>query len=223
MSGMSLDLMMFFLFLAGLFYFGLRKSKKVASEEGYLLADRNTSLFSLTATLVMTELNTATLLAFSSLGYLAGGWAMRLPCIFLIGLLFYALTVAKKWKEFDRTSVASFFSERYGKGIGIFASIALLLGMVGFSAAYVQSIYLLFTPIFPNLSPWLLSGVLVATVLVLVVRGGLISIIRTDVFTFLIAIVFFPLMAYFSYRSSFGEATLSENPQLVLPFKFILF
>lgn len=124
---MFLDLFVSSLFLLGLFYFGLRKSKRVQSESSYLVADRKTSLFGLTATLVMTEFNTATLISFSSLGYLVGGRSLSLPCIFLIGLLFYAFSVAKKWKAYNGFSVAHYFSERYGRDIGILASGALII------------------------------------------------------------------------------------------------
>src|SRR3989338_9316316 len=95
----------------------------------------------------MTEFNSATLISFSSLGYIAGFWALVLPFIFLFGLIFYALTVAEKWKAFDGLSVAGFFSKRYGKNMGTYASILLLLAMLGFSAAYIKSLILLFHPI----------------------------------------------------------------------------
>lgn len=219
---MVLDVLCFGIFVLALFYFGIRKSWNVRSEDSYLVANRNASIFALTATLVMTEFNTATLISFSSLGYLVGKWALWLPCIFLIGLLFYALTVAKKWKGFNGLSVASYFSTRYGRDVGVLASIALFVAMAGFSAVYVKSLSLLFAPLFPHLSQWFLSGVLVAFVLLMVVRGGLISIIRTDVFSFIVILVFFPLMAYFAYKNggTIGEPIIGEK--LILPPKFII-
>ena len=79
----------------------------------------------------MTEFNTATLIAFSSAGYYARWWAISLPCVFLIGLLFYASTVAKKWKLFNGISVAAYFSQRYGRDVGILAAIILFTAMTG--------------------------------------------------------------------------------------------
>jgi len=186
-----------------------------------LIADRSSSLFALTATLVMTEFNTATLISFASLGYLAGKRALWLPGVFLIGLLFYAVSVAKKWKGFNGISVASYFSKRYGTDVGILASGALLVAMTGFSAAYVKSLYLLFTPFFPQLNPWILSGLLVSCVLLMTLRGGLFSIIRTDIFSFVVACIFFPLMAYFAYRTPLGDSISVELCE-ILPGSFIL-
>lgn len=190
------------LFLIGLAFFGLYRSKKVLSGEAYLLADRKLGVFALTATLVMTEFNTATLLSFSSLGYLGGIQALCFPLVFLIALLFYAAVVAKKWKGFDGISVASYFSKRYGRDIGVLASIALLVAMAVFSGAYVKSLLLLFQPFFPGIHPWILSGILVASILVLMLRGGLISIMRADVFSFVVVLLFFPLMAFFAKRGA---------------------
>ena len=61
------DIFVVFIFIIFLAFIGLYKSKKGVFETSYLVADRNTNLFSLIATLVMTEFNSATLIAFSSL------------------------------------------------------------------------------------------------------------------------------------------------------------
>ena len=187
-QGVIMDFAVFLVFLFCLLFLGMR-AKTTSS---YWVADRKTSLFALTATLVMTEFNTATLIAFSSMGYLAGQWALFLPLVFLVGLLFYAITVAKKWKAFDGLSVASFFTKRYGRDIGILASVALLVAMTGFSAAYVKSLYIVFAPLFPQLNAWMLSGLLVTLVIAMMLRGGLFSIIRTDVFSFCVILFFSP-------------------------------
>lgn len=211
---MLVDLLVGILFLLGLYYFGT--FQKVQNGSTYLLAGRKTKVFALTATLVMTEFNTATLISFSSLGYLAGARALSLPLVFLIGLLFYAFSVARKWKGFNGVSVAGYFSKRYGRDVGVLASIALLLAMAGFSATYVKSLYLLLAPFFPGLGPWTMSGMLVLSVFLLMFRGGLISIIRTDIFSFLVCLCFFPLMAFFSYTGAPVES------EVVLPPRFIV-
>ena len=187
-----MDIILFVIVILALVFVGL--SKRVTSNSAYLFADRKTSFLALTATLVMTEFNTGTLIAFSSMGYLAGLWALSLPFVFLVGLLFYALVVAKKWKEYDGTSVAGFFTKRYGKGIGRLAVILLTVAMIGFSAVYVKSLTLLFLPLFPQ-NPWLVSSLLIAIIFAMSIRGGLVAIIRTDVVSFFLALLFFPTIA----------------------------
>ena len=187
MSG--LDYVVLILFSLSLLIIGI--SRVSQTESSYLVADRRTGLFALTATLVMTELNTVTLISFTALGYASGLWGLILPSIFLIGLLFYAFTVAKKWKAFNGLSVAAFFSQRYGKDVGRFASITLLASMAGFSATYIKSLVVLFNPFFPHLSEWTISGLLVIIPLIMTLRGGLVSVIYTDIFSFVITFVFF--------------------------------
>ncbi len=221
------DWLIFAAFLAFLSFIGVFKLKNTKSEEQYLFAGRKTGFIALTATLVMTEFNTGTLLAFSGLGYAAQWWALILPFIFLIGLLFYAVTVAKKWKVFDGISVAQYFTERYGKNIGLITASILFIAMVGFSSTYIKSLSILFIPLFPHLNAWILSGILTSVVLMMTLKGGLVSIIRTDVVSFLGVLIFLPLLLYFSWNLdpalNSKEASLSISQGLdILPPGFVL-
>lgn len=191
----------FVLLLFGLALLAIGMSKSSRTESSYLVADRQTSFLALSATLIMTEFNTATLLAFSALGYVAGFWGLILPAIFLIGLLFYAMTVAKKWKSFNGLSVAAFFSQRYGSDLGKLASLTLLTAMAGFSATYVKSLAILFQPLFPDSSEWLLSGLFVGLALIMTLRGGLWSVIYTDTLSCLITLCFFPILAFYAWNA----------------------
>ncbi|MDE3036934.1 MAG: hypothetical protein KGJ21_00555 [Pseudomonadota bacterium] len=183
-----LDWFGFGVMMAILAVIGLRRSQK--SEE-YLLANRQVGLFALTATLVMTEFNTSTLLAFSSLGYRAGPMAIGLPLVFLIGLAWYTMTVARSWKRFNRLSVAELFTERYGCALGRLASFLLVVAMLGFSATYVKSLTLIFAPWF-GINAWALSLLLTALVLLMTIMGGLKSVVRTDVISFIVTLIMLP-------------------------------
>lgn len=209
-----MDLILFFGVLLLLIFVGL--SKRVSSNAAYLFAERQTSFLALTATLVMTEFNTGTLIAFSSMGYIAGLWALTLPLVFLVGLLFYAWVVAKKWKEYDGSSVAGFFTQKYGKGIGRTAAILLTIAMIGFSAVYVKSLTLLFLPLVPQ-NPWLLSSILIGVIFAMSLRGGLVAIIRTDLLSFFLVLFFFPFIAIWM-----GQKGLStEFTKQALPPSFV--
>lgn len=206
---------------------------RVASEE-YLIANRQVGLFALTATLVMTEFNTSTLLAFSSAGYHAGPMAIGLPLVFLVGLAFYTLTVARPWKRFNRLSVAEFFTQRYGSALGRFVSLLLIVAMLGFSATYVKSLTLIFVPWF-GINSWILSLLLTILVALTAISGGLKSVIRADAISFVITMILFPtlliiaLCKYQGFESlkkvfpveqlSFSPTTQWNNPDL--PFWFV--
>lgn len=207
-----------------------------AGDDDFLVADRRLTLFPLTATLVMTEFNTSTLLAFSAVGYLAGPMALALPLVFLIGLAFYTMTVARPWKRFNQLSVAELFAQRYSPALGRLASVLLLLAMLGFGATYVKSLTLLFAPFLPNIPTPVLSVGLTLVVLVAALPGGLVSVVRSDVVSFVLTLVLVPVLVLVGYRlaAPLGGLTIAfDAGQLVvdpirqwnhpaLPFRFVL-
>ena len=200
-------------------YFIYRSQAQTYSAETYFVSDKKTPLFALVATLVMTELNTSTLVGFASLGYQFGHSAVSLALVFLIGLLFYAITVAKKWKAFDGISVTTYFEKRYNQFIGYVSAIVLLTAMLGFSANYIKSLTLIFSPLFPGFNEWVLSGVFCIIMLILTIRGGLKSIIQIDIISFLITLVIFPLLYFasaFTYQLP-NKHTLVENTVNTFP------
>lgn len=214
----------FILLLAIVLALGIFNSKKVRNLDSYLLADRKTKLFALVATLVMTEFNTATLISFSSAGLYAQWWALTLPLVFLIGLLFYSLTVAKKWKSFNGVCVTDFFASRYNNSLAKLACCILFIAMAGFSATYIKSITVIFSLLFPEFSNWLLSGVLLIIAFIMTWRGGLLSIIRTDLISFIIIMLFFPVLLFFAYQlpiSSKIDLVSLQHMQQALPPSFV--
>lgn len=217
-----LDALAFILVIGFLLLTGLIKNRKVHTEMSYLFAERKCNTWQLTCTLVMTEMNTSTLLSFAGLGYLAGIRALSLPLVFLIGLLFYALTVAKKWKELDASSVVELFRKRYGNTLAKLASLALILSMIGFTATYVKSLSLLFTPLFPQLSPWVISGFFILITLGMTLRGGLMAIIRTDIVSFLLMCFILPLVLYFSFKAAPSSSLVFSEGSQILPTRFVL-
>ena len=75
-----------------------------------------------------------------------------------------------------------------------------MIAMIGFSATYIKSMTLIFQPFVPSLNPFVLSAGLVAIVLFMTLRGGLIAVISTDIIGFLGTIVIIPLLFFFSYH-----------------------
>jgi len=210
-------------------------SRRARGDDDFLVAERSLGLFPLVATLVMTEFNTSTLLAFSAAGYRTGPMALALPFVFLVGLTFYTLTVARAWKRFDRLSVAELFAVRYSPALGRLVSVLLLLAMTGFSATYVKSLTLLAEPLLPHVPFGVVSATLTAVVLMVVLPGGLVSVVRSDVVSFVITLVILPVLLVVGAASSAphgGLAAVFPADQLVfnpvaqwnhpaLPFRFV--
>lgn len=197
----------FALFLIGLIWAGRRRA---ANATDFLVAERTLGLMPLVATLVMTEFNTSTLLAFSAAGYRAGPMALALPLVFLIGLGFYTVTVARPWKRFNRLSVAELFAHRYSPSLGRFASVMLLTAMLGFSATYVKSIGLIVQPFAPAMPFGLLAAALCAIVLIVILPGGLVSVVRSDIVSFIGTLVLLPALLWLASRGSAAAGGLGR-------------
>ncbi len=217
------DILFFVLTILLFILVGVYRQNKVRSQDSYLFAEKKCGYLKLTSALVMTELNTSTLLSFAGLGFLIGKKALFLPLIFLMGLLFYSFTVAKKWKEANVNSVSDLFRRHYGDRIANLASISLLVAMLGFSGVYIKSLQYIFAPFLPHTSSWLITAALVVLTLFINVRGGLSSILRTDLVSLAFILLFFPCIFYFSIKGNNITALWSQSSFLpeALPFSFI--
>lgn len=195
------------------------------NSENYYTAGKSLGLFALTATLVMTELNVSTLIGFSSLGYLYGFSALSLGIVFLVGLLFYSFSVAKKWKNFDAISVSEFFSQRYNPVFGLVVALCLLTAMAGFGANFIYSTTIYLQEIFPSYNHWLISGVACSLMLLFTIRDGLLVIVKIDKLSFLLSIVLFIYLGYSVYNadaSAFGSINNTQVPSLPVSFSISL-
>jgi Na+/proline symporter len=217
----------FFFVLLFLIVGNLTSKIQSQSLDHYFLNSRKTKFWALVATLVMTEFNTSTLVAFSGLGVL-GLWSLWMPFLFLIGLGFYTLVVAKKWNQMGGTSVAELITNRYGSDVGKWASVSLIIAMVGFSSTYVKSSALFLSGLYPYLPIELSQWIVVLIVLGFCLRGGLSSIIKTDILGFCLVLVLFPTLLGYAWMH-WGELNLkgwisisSESASHVIPIEFIL-
>ncbi|MEY8715462.1 sodium:solute symporter [Francisella philomiragia] len=191
------------------------------NSENYYTAGKSLGLFALTATLVMTELNISTLIGFSSLGYLYGFSALSLGIVFLVGLLFYSFSVAKKWKNFDAISVSEFFSQRYNPVFGLVVALCLLTAMAGFGANFIYSTTIYLQEIFPAYNHWLISGVACSLMLLFTIRDGLLVIVKIDKLSFLLSIVLFIYLGYSAYNADASALGYINNAQIpTLPVSF---
>lgn len=211
----GLDSLVFGLVLAAVLTAGILASRGVKTAKDWLVAGRSMVLLTLVGTLVMTELNTATMLAFSAQAYLVGPWALSLPLVFLVGLGAYTLLVAKRYKRLNATSVAELYGARFGPGLQRLASLCFLIAMLGFVATYVRSAELVFTPVLEgwsgqSVSPWISSGVLVLLVLAVTLGGGLKAVAASDLAAFFISVVGLPALAWMGLSAVGGWSQVTS-------------
>lgn len=221
----QLDFTIFFVFLIFLLIVGIISSKNINNQAQYLVANRDTKIFQLIATLVMTEFNATTFVSHAAAGYSAGLRALALPAVLLVCLLFYAVTVAKKWKAFNGESIANYFSIRYSKLLGRFAAICFIFVMLGLTSTFIKSFCILLNSIFAQYNSWIISAFLVLVVGLITIRGGLKSIICIDTISFIAILIFMPIMIYFCLNLANSNMHVVNKtwtmPHQTLPIKFI--
>lgn len=169
---------------------------KISRTTKFLLASKEVSFFPLAATLAMTEFNPTTLLAYSSLACTAGRNALFLPFSVFISMIVYTLCAAKKWKAFNKTCPSEFFYDKYGNVVGFFSSLVLLVSMLGLSATYIKSIHLLLFSLLPNTSNITVYLIICSISLMVLLAGGLKTLIRTDIVSIIFCAFIIGLAAF---------------------------
>ncbi|NQY42824.1 MAG: hypothetical protein HRT87_05745 [Legionellales bacterium] len=209
-------------FLGLLIFLGNWRSDSTKNTKIFLTGKQDAGCFALTAALSMTTINTGLLLSFSSLGFSVGLWALSLPLIFLLGLIFYTLTVAEHWRASNQITVAHYFSVRINKEIATFSAAILFIAMIGFSATYIKSLALIFEGIV-DISTDIISVIITILVLLIVFRGGLKSIIRTDILSIFGTIVMLLAMGYGAYYipTNIESSVSFSNGMTLLPPAYI--
>ena len=206
----GIDLAIVVVYVVSLLAYGLYQARNVKTSEDFLVAGRTVGILGLTSTLVMAELNSATLMAFAGIGYSAGFSAMVLPFFVFSGpFLVYAVTVAKKWKRLNAVSVNALFSQRFGDTTSLVTTIVLILVYSWLCSVYLKAAAFVFEVAFGiGLTQTVL--IMCSVVLCITLAGGLMSVIWTDVVSFLITIVVIPIMFVIAWQKAGGMEGLSQ-------------
>jgi SSS family transporter len=102
-------------------------------------------------------------------------------------------------------TIGAFYRERYGKGVEIFSSAVIMISYLGWVAAQVTALGLVFT-LLSGGAITTVQGMVIGTVVVLTytVFGGMWSVALTDFFQMLIIIVGLLLIAFFAAELAGG-------------------
>jgi SSS family solute:Na+ symporter len=179
-------------------FYGLKKAKLVNNSTDFMVAGRSLGLFVLIGTLVMTELNTATMIGMSVFSYKAGIYATLIALANIVAFGSYTLIVAKRWSRSKFISITQMLDERYGRKMQFVASLMVIFALLLFSTAYLKSAALVFSVGLGIDLVWT-SVIISLVVLLFTSRGGLISVSYTNLISFLLTIVIVPLMFAFAW------------------------
>lgn len=125
-------------------------------------------------------------------------------CLVLVGAFF-----AARLYKMNLLTIGDFYRERFGKGVEIFCSIAIILSYLGWVAAQITALGLVFTILSGGeLTPaW---GMTIGTVLVLVyvLIGGMLAVAWTDFIQMIVLVVGLSLIAVLAAEQAGGAGNV---------------
>lgn len=121
-------------------------------------------------------------------------------CLILVGLFF-----AAKLYQKNLLTIGDFYRQRYGRGIEVFCSVAIILSYLGWVAAQITALGLVFS-VLTNGAMSETTGMIVGTlaVLVYVVVGGFLAVAWTDFIQMIVLVIGLAVIAVFAANLAGG-------------------
>ena len=134
-------------------------------------------------------------------------------CLILVGLFF----AARLYRQ-NLLTIGDFYRQRFGRGIEVFCSLAIILSYLGWVAAQITALGLVFS-VLTNGAMSETTGMIVGTlaVLVYVVIGGFLAVAWTDFIQMIVLVVGLAVIAMFSADLAGGAdkvLSMASNKEL---------
>lgn len=130
-------------------------------------------------------------------------------CLILVGLFF-----ATKLYKLNLLTIGDYYRQRYGKGIEIFCSVAIILSYLGWVAAQITALGLVFS-VLTNGALTPATGMVIGTlaVLVYVVVGGFLAVAITDFVQMIVLVVGMTVIAFYAADLAGGPGKVLDMAQ----------
>jgi SSS family solute:Na+ symporter len=127
-------------------------------------------------------------------------------CLILVGMFF-----AAKLYKLNLLTIGDYYRQRYGKGIEVFCSVAIILSYLGWVAAQITALGLVFS-VLTNGAMSETAGMVVGTlaVLVYVVVGGFLAVALTDFIQMIVLVIGLSIIAVFSAELAGGAGQVFD-------------
>jgi solute:Na+ symporter, SSS family len=203
---------------------GLYAARQVKTTADYALAGRSLTFPVVVATTFATWFGAETVLGVSATfakdglkGVVEDPFGSSM-CLVLVGLFF-----AGKLYRMNLMTIGDYYRQRYGKAVELLTSVVIVLSYMGWVAAQINALGLVFNILAPGLiSPQ--AGMVLGTAIVLgyTLFGGMFSVAMTDFFQMIVIGVGLIVIAAYAAQSAGGvgvviDAAASKNLLTLLP------
>jgi SSS family transporter len=191
---------------------GLYAARRVKNTADYAIAGRSLPLIMVVTTTFATWFGSETVLGIPA-KFIEGGLTKTVEDPFGAGLclVFVGMFFAARLYKLNLLTIGDFYRQRYGRGVEIFSAAVIMVSYLGWVAAQVTALGLVFSLLSQGTIS-VATGMALGTAVVLVytVFGGMWSVALTDFFQMLIIVVGLTLIAFFAAHLAGGVAPVVD-------------
>jgi SSS family transporter len=188
------------LYLLGTLALGVWAGSRIKNTSDFAIAGRSLPLVMVVTTTFATWFGAETVMGIPA-KFIQGGLNSLVEdpfgagtCLILVGLFF-----ATKLYKLNLLTIGDYYRARYGGGIEVFCSAAIILSYLGWVAAQITALGLVFS-VLTNGAMSETAGMIVGTlaVLVYVVAGGFLAVALTDFIQMIVLVIGMSVIAFFA-------------------------
>jgi SSS family transporter len=200
------------LYLLGTLAIGVWAGTRVKNTADFAIAGRSLPLIMVVTTTFATWFGAETVMGIPA-KFVQGGLGAVVEdpfgagmCLVLVGLFF-----AAKLYQKNLLTIGDFYRQRFGKGVEIFCSLAIILSYLGWVAAQITALGLVFSVLTNGaMSP--ATGMVIGTlaVLIYVVIGGFLAVAWTDFIQMIVLVLGLSAIAVFAADLAGGAGVVLD-------------
>jgi SSS family transporter len=203
------------LYLLGTLGLGVWAGTRIKDTSDFAVAGRSLPLIMVVTTTFATWFGAETVMGIPA-KFVQGGLGALVEdpfgagtCLILVGLFF-----AARLYKLNLLTIGDYYRARYGKGIEVFCSAAIILSYLGWVAAQITALGLVFS-VLTNGAMSETVGMIVGTlaVLIYVVIGGFLAVAITDFIQMIVLVVGLSIIAMFSAQLAGGTDAVINMAQ----------
>jgi SSS family solute:Na+ symporter len=200
------------LYLLGTLGLGVWAGTRIKNTSDFAVAGRSLPLIMVITTTFATWFGAETVMGIPA-KFVQGGLGALVEdpfgagtCLILVGLFF-----AARLYKLNLLTIGDYYRARYGKGIEVFCSAAIILSYLGWVAAQITALGLVFS-VLTNGAMSETAGMIVGTlaVLIYVVIGGFLAVAITDFIQMIVLVIGLSIIAMFSAKLAGGTGAVLD-------------
>ncbi|MCS0631564.1 sodium:solute symporter family protein [Telluria mixta] len=200
------------LYLLGTLGLGVWAGTRIKNTSDFAVAGRSLPLIMVITTTFATWFGAETVMGIPA-KFVQGGLGALVEdpfgagtCLILVGLFF-----AARLYKLNLLTIGDYYRARYGKGIEVFCSAAIILSYLGWVAAQITALGLVFSVLTGGAMSET-AGMIVGTlaVLIYVVIGGFLAVAITDFIQMIVLVVGLSIIAVFSAKLAGGTGAVID-------------